>query len=86
MQSILLFTDLPILWEIFQLAVGMNPPTESGFSLMGLPLVKEFNPRLFSLVQSTYHEFTKAMTYFLQRMNEQFMERMRLRVLQNKGN
>jgi len=80
MRNLILYTDLPLVWKIFQNIVTISPVTEQGYTLTG---AQAYLSGLEGL-QLTHDEFWNAMTYFLSRLNEKFI--MKLKMKRRSGN
>lgn len=75
-----LYTVLPEVWDAFERILAISPVGENGFTLMGARAYLEECDHL----QVTHRQFWDCMVYFLSRLNNKFMERKKMKMLQQK--
>lgn len=91
MRSLVCYTQLPELWDIFKKIISISPINEGGFTLINAgvylnnyetsreaAIFNNVTPR--ELPQITHQEFWELMEYFLDRTNEKFLEKKRLEI------
>jgi len=82
LRAIFLYTEIPILWEIYEDTVGMNPPSDGGFNLLALDTAIKYGQHS-EYVQLTHRKNMLAiLKYFLMRANTRLAEKRRLAALQ----
>ena len=70
MRSLVLYTELPELWDIFISAIKIAPVSKFGYSLLGLQTYFEVGDTLLSCNK---RKFWEVINYFLYRVNSLFM-------------
>jgi len=73
---LVLYTDLPEIWDLFEKSISFIPPTEGGFSLMGLQVIASTQD--IGLGCSIY-VFWDSLEYMLSRKNNIFIARRKAR-------
>ena len=81
MRSIVRYTILPELWDIFVRIIAISPVSDSGFTLSNADTYLNGC----KLPEITHEGFWCTMMYFLRRMNEQFRLKKELKLRQLKG-
>jgi len=75
MKKLITLTPLPELWSAFQNIISISPMSKSGFTMTGALAYLDG----YEAPQVTHSEFWAVMRYFLTRMNEKFIARMKAR-------
>lgn len=70
LRSLIKYTYLSELWEIFLTMISISPSTDHGLTINNAGLYLDG-----VTVQVTHQEFWWVITYFLGRMNEKFREK-----------
>lgn len=73
LRYLILYTELPELWKIFNDVLKLNNVTESGFSLLG---IRDYMYNYPKVLQTTHSDFWLAMTYMLERANNEFTKKL----------
>lgn len=82
LRTLVLYTQLTELWNIFKKIILISPFEEYGFTLVNAEAyLKNYN---FELIQVTHEEFWNVMTHFLERMNEKFLEKKKIKMEETK--
>jgi hypothetical protein len=71
LRPLVLYTELPYMWDVFRDIISISPMTENGFTLS----CAEFYLNGMEPLQVTHQEFWYMIRYFLGRMNDKFYER-----------
>jgi len=77
LRSITLYTQLPELWEIFRNIVSISIVDDSGFTMSGADAYLRYYD--VESLHVTHHMFWSIMVYFLNRVNEKFRERRKMK-------
>jgi len=75
MKDLILYTDLPELWDAFMTVITISPLDSMGF--MTLALAKDYIADIDT--PYTAEEFWKAMRFFLSRFNEDINKKRKLK-------
>lgn len=71
LRSLVKYTDLPYIWDIFSDVISLSPMDDRGFTLQILETyLNGLEP-----LQMTHQEFWKTIRYFLMRINEKLAEK-----------
>lgn len=82
LRSMVLYTQLPELWDIFRDIIAISPMTEIGFTLLGASdYLAGYD---LEALQVTHREFWKTMIGFLSRINSNFLAKKKAQAQRNK--